>query len=257
LTTLQENIVVENHSTKKILISFIWILIFGIASFVGYEAISQKNVLPIKEISISGEFDQVSAQELHRLIQDGVQGNFFTLSVKDIYQKFYALQWVEQIWVHRVWPDTINIEIREHKAVAILRGKGLLNDKGKIFSSDATQFEKRLPVFVVANEYESEAIRAYKNYDGMLSEVDVKIRQFAFDHRKSQTLFLSNNITVKLGRVNVENRLNRFIKAYKAVLSERIEKIDGVDLRYTNGFAVKWKQASASFDKNNKLNSFS
>ncbi len=235
---------------KQVAINSAWFFLLVGVFFWAYKAISQENVLPIKEISISGEFDQLSAQELHSLVVEGFQGNFFTLSVKEIYQKFYALPWVEQIWVHRVWPDKINIEIREQKAVAILKNKGLLNVKGEVFVTDVAQFKKTLPLFDVVNEYEAQAIKAYHQYDQMLSQSGLVIRQFEFDRRKSQTLILSNGIKLKLGRVNTENRLNRFIKAHNADFltlphmsrATKVKKIEGIDLRYTNGFAVKWKQ---------------
>lgn len=241
----QKNISRDEAFLKNVATSLVWFFVFCGVVFGVYKAISQENVLPIKQISISGEFNQLSARELHSLVVDGVQGNFFTLSVKEIYQKFYALPWVEQIWVHRVWPDKINIEIRENKPVAILKNKGLLNDKGKVFSTDLAGFENTLPVFAVANEYEQEAINAYSYYNQLLSQSDIKIRQFEFDRRKSQSLFLSNGLELKLGRFDTKKRLNRFIKAYRTNLAAKSRKIEGVDLRYTNGFAVKWKQARA------------
>jgi len=243
LTATQKNVSAENDFLRKFFVNFLWFLVFCGSIFGVYKIISQENVLPIKEISISGEFNQIAAQELHSLVVNGVTGNFFTLSVDAIYKKFYALPWVERIWVHRVWPDKINIEIREHKPVAILKDKGLLNDKGKVFTTDTTRFVNALPVFFVANEYEQEAIKAYEVYNGMLSQLDVTISEFVFDRRKSQTLFLSNSLKIKLGRSQTETRLERFIKAYKLTLAEKTKKIEGIDLRYTNGFAVKWKSA--------------
>jgi len=228
---------------KKVFLKFIWLFVFSGTVFGGYKFISQENVLPIKEIGISGEFNQLSARELHTLIVDGVSGNFFTLSVEKIYQQFYALPWVEKIWVHRVWPDKINIEIRENIAVAILKNRGLLNSAGTVFSADTIGFEDTLPTFFVANEYEQEAIAAYHRYDKILSQANVKIRQFIFDTRKAQRIILANGLALKLGRVETEYRLKRFIRAYTSNLLEKKNEIEGVDLRYTNGFSVKWKQA--------------
>ena len=232
----------EDVAVQRIAKYFFSLVVFSGVIFGGYKAISQENILPIKEISISGEFQEITAQELHELIVDGVTGNFFTLSVEDIYRKFYALPWVEKIWVHRVWPDKINIEIHEHKPVAVLKNKGLLNDKGNVFITEAKTFSNELPVFNVANNYEQQAIKQYRQYKRMLEHSSVAIRSFKFDERKSQTLLLSNNVNLKLGRVETEKRLQRFIDAYDAVLSEKVKKIDNIDLRYTNGFAIKWKQ---------------
>lgn len=246
----QQKLSEKKGLVKQVSICFAWFLVIAGVFLGGYKIISQENVLPIKEISISGEFNQISAQELHGLVVDGFQGNFFTLSVNEIYQKFYALPWVEQIWVHRIWPDKINIEIRENKVVAILKGRGLLNDKGKVFIADAATVDGTLPVFVVANNYETEAIDAYKQYVEILNDVGLGIRQFNFDRRKSQSLFLSNGIALTLGRVNTEKRLMRFVSVYDSKLIATPAKIEGVDLRYTNGFAVKWKQAKLSMNNN-------
>lgn len=231
-----------NQSLKKMMTVFAWFAVFCAVLFTGYQMLTQKDVLPIKEISFSGEFKQISAQQLHSIIVDGVSGNFFTLSVNELYHKFYALPWVEQIWVHRVWPDKINIEIKEQEPVAILKDKGLLNAKGKVFTSDIGEFKSVLPTFSVANNYEQEAIAKFKIYEAMLAENNIRIRKFIFDKRKSQVLFLSNNMQLKLGRADSKERLARFVKAYDAIQIPKKRAVESIDLRYTNGFAVKWKQ---------------
>ncbi len=232
----------ENQSLKNMVTIFAWLAVFCAVLFAGYKMLTQKDVLPIKEISFSGELKQISAQQLHSLIVDGVSGNFFTLSVDELYHKFYTLPWVEQIWIHRVWPDKINIEIKEHEPVAILKDKGLLNAQGKVFTPDVGQFKNVLPIFSVANNYEQEAIAKFKMYEAMLAENNIRIRKFVFDKRKSQVLFLSNNMQLKLGRADSKKRLARFVKAYDAIKISKKRSVESIDLRYTNGFAVKWKQ---------------
>ncbi len=180
---------VNQKSAKHWLSNVIWLVVFTGVAFGVLKAVSQEDVLPIREISITGEFKQIAEKDLYALVMDGVGGNFFTFDVEAIYKKFYTMPWVEKIWVHRVWPDKINIELREHKAVAILKDKGLLNDKGQVFISDAQQFEKQLPVFVIASQYEQQAIKAYRAYKEMLQQAGLTIKRFNFDGRKSKIIF--------------------------------------------------------------------
>jgi cell division protein FtsQ len=48
-----------------------------------------------------------------------------------------------------------------------------------------------------------------------------------------------------LGKGINNERLERFISVYPKLLGEKIAQVDSVDLRYTNGFAVRWKAPSA------------
>ncbi len=55
-------------------------------------------------------------------------------------------------------------------------------------------------------------------------------------------LSLSNGVLVRLGKRDMEQRLLRFCKVYKAYFADKGEKLSSVDLRYARGIAVQWKQ---------------
>jgi cell division protein FtsQ len=50
---------------------------------------------------------------------------------------------------------------------------------------------------------------------------------------------LASGLTLELGREHVEARLARFIGAYERTLAKLGRRLDYVDLRYANGFAVR------------------
>jgi cell division protein FtsQ len=50
---------------------------------------------------------------------------------------------------------------------------------------------------------------------------------------------------VRLGRRDVDQRLERFFAVAAPVLRDDFERIEYVDLRYTNGFAVGWRDGAA------------
>ena len=234
----------ENHSQKRFLMRMAWFILFVGLGVVIYQQLIRDDVLPIHEIKISGEFQQIVSEDLSPIIVDGIHGNFFTLNVSDIYEQLLVLPWVEKVWIHRIWPDTIKVELQEQKPIAILKNKGLLNEKGEVFSQESRLFDKILPKFIVANNYTQESIKQFKKIRKILLENDLKPTVFYYDERKAQKIKLSNGIELVLGRIDVEERLIKFVKAYKMQLQNDKRKILKVDLRYTNGLAISWQQAA-------------
>jgi cell division protein FtsQ len=52
-------------------------------------------------------------------------------------------------------------------------------------------------------------------------------------------------VTVRLGRRDVDQRLERFIRTASQVIAHRLGDINYVDMRYSNGFAIGWRGAGA------------
>jgi hypothetical protein len=50
---------------------------------------------------------------------------------------------------------------------------------------------------------------------------------------------------VRLGRAQRDGRLDRFARVVVPALDERLARAEYVDMRYTNGFAVAWRDAAA------------
>ena len=64
--------------------------------------------------------------------------------------------------------------------------------------------------------------------------------------RESQAweLSLTNGIMLRLGKRDLELRLQRFCRAYPVVFADKPDQLSSVDLRYARGMAVQWKQQS-------------
>ena len=193
--------------------------------------------LSFTEVKISGELDYVQPHELVQIINRDVKGNFFTLNVGRLYEDLVSLEWVGQVWIHRVWPDMLNIQIVEQEPIAIVEGKGLLNARGEIFTARVPKTLVGLPHFIVTERYYQQAISAYQTLSRELPKHDLAIKTFIFDERKSQTVVLNNDVRVVIGRINAQQRFSRFLEAFAHHMQNN-GSIRRVDLRYTNGFAV-------------------
>ena len=56
---------------------------------------------------------------------------------------------------------------------------------------------------------------------------------------------LDSGVTVRLGRREVDERIDRFIHTASQVIAHRLNEINYIDMRYSNGFAIGWRNPSA------------
>jgi cell division protein FtsQ len=68
--------------------------------------------------------------------------------------------------------------------------------------------------------------------------------------RRAWQVSLEQGPTLELGREQVESRLARFVAAHDYVMKRLERRIDYIDLRYANGFAVRIPGLKAKPDRN-------
>jgi cell division protein FtsQ len=61
------------------------------------------------------------------------------------------------------------------------------------------------------------------------------------DRRGAWRIRLADGPILELGREQFTERLKRFLSIYQRALSVHGDRIEAVDLRYTNGLAVRWR----------------
>ncbi len=200
--------------------------------------------LPIKQVQLEAPFNKVSKEKLYEVVQPNAGGGFFNVDVDAVTAAVEALPWVEFAAVRRVWPDSLNVSVRERIALARWQDQALVSMHGELFFPDAETFpgdliELRGPKSTVAQM--AQQFKAFKEtLDG--SELDmVSIR---LTPRRAWSVQLANGATVVLGRNEVNARLQRFVEFYPRV-SAQMMGVQHVDMRYTNGFAVKWQVPAA------------
>ena len=85
----------------------------------------------------------------------------------------------------------------------------------------------------------------YQEARQALNQISLPISALVQDARGAWTLRLVNGLGLKLGKSELIERVQRFITLYPKTLYERLADIETVDLRYTNGLAVRWSHLTA------------
>lgn len=229
-------------------ISFRWInwflpLVLGSAVlFFAQDHLSNPQTLPVNKIQVHGAFVNVDEAMLHRAVSGVVAGGYFNVDVEQVRKVVEQLPWVSEASVRRVWPDTLSVSVIEQKPVAISTEKGLINAKGDVFNPVNKTSSKSLPVFDGNIKLNKLMLSTYYEMNELLTSIDRKISYLKIDARHSIELKLDNGLKIILGHENTIPRLERLMSIYKKVLVSRINEVEVIDLRYTNGMAIGWKK---------------
>lgn len=203
--------------------------------------LADPDTLPIRKIRVEGALAHLDEGMLRRAIAGKVQGGFFSVDVERVRQAVEALPWVRRAAVRRIWPDTLQIRVSEQQALAAWGRDALVNVQGEVFRPAADARPQGLPRLVgpagqarIVSEY-------YRVFSDTLAPAGLAIAELKMDERHAFRLRLRNGIALVLGREQVEERLDRFVRVWRKALAAEAARIARVDLRYGSGLAVQWK----------------
>jgi cell division protein FtsQ len=72
------------------------------------------------------------------------------------------------------------------------------------------------------------------------------------DNKKSWRLTIKNAVEIVIGRDQVMEKMRRFVTVYDNYLSSVWSDVKAIDVRYTNGVAVRWVEDSEMANKHTK-----
>ena len=201
---------------------------------------------PITSITIDGPFQRVTALQIEEAIADELGAGFFTANLAAIRKHIVALAWIDDARVARRWPGTLTISVSEQVPAATWGDRGLLNTRGELFVDDARHVPAELPKLRGPDGESSTVAARYLDMREQLIPNGLDLRAVTLDARGAWQVTLSNGIEVRLGRKDVEARAQLFLDVAASIVSSREAEIEFVDMRYSNGFTIGWKNGSRS-----------
>jgi len=200
---------------------------------------------PIRRVTIDGPFQRVAAPEIEAAVADAVKGRLATVDLDAVRERIERIEWVDVAVVRRSWPDALRIVVTEQVPAARWNDTGLLNARGELFLRNARYVPPELPLLEGPEGTERQVAQLYLDAQGRFTEAGVRLGGVRLDERGAWELELANGVRVRLGRIAVTDRLERFLDVAGPLVAKRPAGIRYVDMRYTNGFSVGWNSRSA------------
>ena len=238
--------------------SYAWMLMIPPLLLAGVYVARMEPILPIRSIQLAGTFEYLDQQDIEASLQTYLGQGFFSLNIHQLQEELHARPWTESVSVRRIWPDRISVTIIEKKPIARWDEKHLLSDKARVYRAATESFDF-LPLVYAANHKPAWVLDRFYRLAARFDSVDEKLVSLRVDSRGALDVELINGLVVKLGRDDIERKIDRLVKIYDSQILPRRDQIRRLDLRYSNGFAVAWKkealqgQDKASIWSNNNV----
>ncbi len=238
---LRERLVALRSQLRPALITLAVVVVM-IGAWRGYQWLMLPTTLPITRVTLAGELKYIDPRELQALLKNEVDAGFFGIDLAAIKQKLEALPWIYQVSLRRIWPDRLQITVEEQRPIARWGDEELVNRYGDIFTASSGRIDMDLPVISGRRDRCKALIREFNEADQLLYPLGLKLVSLVEDERGDQRLLLANGVRLALGRKHRFERLQRFVASYRGTLQPLMADVSRLDLRYSNGFAVKWKE---------------
>ena len=216
------------------------LLLLSLIAWAGYTALDPRRV-PVGAVRVEGEFQFLSRARLERVITAQLQDGFFLVDLDSVREAVVSLPWVKAVSVRRVWPDRLHVRVVERRVAARWERGGLVDVDGAPFSPAEQDLPEGLPILAGPAGSEALLLGGYREFSRWLAPL-MPVRGASMDARRSWRLELADGTPLILGRQPSEARLRRFARVFPAVRADRGSRAERVDLRYPNGFAVRWSE---------------
>jgi cell division protein FtsQ len=214
--------------------------LFGVAFLAVFYAVFvtavRLPVFPLREVRITAETSFVRRAEIEAVVRRELQGNFFTLDLARARRGFESIPWVRKADVRRQWPDRLDVTLEEHVPLARWGTLGMVNTQGEVFFAE---YDGKLPVFNGPSGAAKEMAIQYAYFRRSLEPIGREPVVVNVSARRAWSIRLDGGLALELGRSDIEGRLDRFVQNYAQAATLLGRRIEHVDLRYANGFAVR------------------
>ena len=200
------------------------------------------NRWPVTRLIVQGEFKHVSMDQLRAAVLPSLGKGFFALNLDHVQQAVAALPWVESVEARKRWPDTLQLRIIERQPFARWNQKQLISRQGKLFDApiDAAA-AAALPDLQGPDDRLAEVVSFYADVGKAFAGTHLSINGVTLTARGSWSVTTTSGARIVIGdRDLAGDRLRRFLAVYPQMMAGHTDGFVYADLRYTNGFAVRW-----------------
>ncbi len=203
---------------------------------------------PLRYVKVEAEFNHVSAEQIRATAATHLSGGFFAVDLDEVQRAVSALPWIEATQARKRWPDTIELRVVERQPMARWRDERLVSRSGQLFAISGVEALQGLPRLSGPDRELGNVLDFYARSQRDFSGSGYNVVGVELSDRGSWRLFLSNDAEILLGRDAIESRLKRFLEVVPKLIAGH-PGFERVDLRYSNGFTIKWSQSALPLKK--------
>lgn len=196
----------------------------------------------LTQLQIRGTLQQVQAVEVRAAVEPYLSADFFAVDLDSVRAGVNAIPWVAQARVERVWPGAIAVRIWERTAYARWNENQALDGGMQVFSPKAGEIPLGLPQLAGSAGNEQVVAETFRRLQAALNNTPLMLSGLFLDPRGEWTARTVTGIELRLGQGVPDERMPMLLGGASRALGGRWSEVQYLDLRYTNGFSVGWRE---------------
>jgi len=200
---------------------------------------------PLRTLRIDGAVAPDNARQVRAVLAPYARRGFFAVDLPSAQAAVSRLPWVEHAEVRKRWPDVVEVRVTENRPFAYWGDAQLVSTHGTLFPRVAgLKLPAGMPRLGGDPRSVATVLALYAKSQALFGTSGLGIRSLAQDARGSWSITLGNGTQVVVGRNDAEARIARFAGIMPRLVAEQPARVlQRADLRYTNGFALRWTDA--------------
>jgi cell division protein FtsQ len=218
----------------------------------GWALLVRSSHFAVRSVALVTPLERASLVEVQALAAPRMRGNFFDIDIGAAKAAVESVPWVRRASVRRVWPNTLEVSLEEHRAVAYWQGdegdEQLVNEYGEVFDANLGEVgEATLPTLEGPRHASRHMLVLHLKLAPMMKHIDGSIEVLRVSRRGSWQVVLEDGAEIDLGRGKdfsdfheLLARTDRFVRTF-AEVSDKHGKagFKRADLRYPQGYALQ------------------
>ena len=205
----------------------------------------QRPTFHLQAIEVRGDVQRVAPSALRQGVIPRLEGNFFTLDLRQAAEAFEAVPWVRHARVQRVWPNRIRVTLEEHQPAALWSAEDamrLVNTRGEVFEANIGAVEDDLPTLAGPEGSASRVLTLHRALGEAAAALGARIDELTLSSRGSWSMKLDNGARIELGRgddTQVIERTTQFVQTLPQITARYAGALLQADLRHRDGYALR------------------
>ncbi len=210
-------------------------------------------IWPIEKIAIVGEREHLDQTQLAKILLAKEFSGMLSIDLQQLRSKVIQLPWVKDVQIRKVWPDTLRFTVEEYHAIALVN-QSYLTDGGQLIERgsyttkrpvlnleiDQVQMDRKPNLLVLLDKLQQ--------IQAKLADHQLDISQLRISESNNWLIQVKNKFVIKVGRKQQLERIEKLVLVYRAI--ENKNELESIDLRYSNGLAVKLADKLSNAEKN-------
>ena len=216
------------------------VVVAGVAIWIKFDR-------PINTIVIEGDLtlaEQVAMQEhIGALDLPGI----LSLALPRLETQLQQMDWARRVDVRRRWPNKLVIYVYKESPVAQWDDHTFLSADGDILQLP-DQYDQ-LPRLSAQLSSPRESMEIFRLLQQYAARQGLEILELTETAQGEWHVGFESGTVLRLGAVELEARMNRFLSAYTNIIQQQRRPVAYVDARYPSGVAVRYSEIDvAKFD---------